>query len=79
MLYVLDKPPMFWRGGSGFITKDMLKQQLPAPAPDVAVYVCGPPGMMNIVSGGKAKDFSQGEVDGHLKALGYTTAHVFKF
>jgi cytochrome-b5 reductase len=43
------------------------------------VLVCGPPGMMNAVSGGKAKDFSQGEVSGILKDLGYTKDQVFKY
>lgn len=77
--YVLDKPPMFWRGGSGFITADMLKAHLPAPGPESMVFVCGPPGLMESVSGNKAKDYTQGEVAGHLKALGYTKEMVFKF
>ncbi|KAJ9538920.1 hypothetical protein OSB04_031653 [Centaurea solstitialis] len=47
--------------------------------------VCGPPGMMEHVSGGKAKDWSQGEVcimclvSGVLKELGYTEEMVYKF
>ena len=77
--YVLDKPPRFWRGGAGFVTADLLKAQLPPPGPATAVYVCGPPGMMASVCGSKAPDYSQGEVDGHLKALGYTKEQVFKF
>jgi cytochrome-b5 reductase len=35
--------------------------------------------MMNAISGGKAKDFSQGEVEGILKGLGYTKEQVFKY
>ncbi len=34
---------------------------------------------MTDISGPKAKDYSQGEVQGILKALGYTSAQVFKF
>ena len=69
MHYVLDKPPLFWRGGSGFVSAEMLKAKMPAPGPDTAIYVCGPPGFMNAVSGGKAKDFTQGELDGAAHEL----------
>lgn len=41
--------------------------------------VCGPPGMMASVSGPKAPDYSQGEVSGLLKELGYTKDNVYKF
>jgi cytochrome-b5 reductase len=41
--------------------------------------VCGPPGMMNHISGDKAKDRSQGELTGILKELGYTAEMVYKF
>ena len=66
---MLDKPPLFWRGGSGFVSAEMLKAKMPAPGPDTAIYVCGPPGFMNAVSGGKAKDFTQGELDGAAHEL----------
>jgi NAD(P)H-flavin reductase len=32
-----------WKQGVGFITKDMLKEQLPAPGVDVLILYCGPP------------------------------------
>jgi cytochrome-b5 reductase len=41
--------------------------------------VCGPPGFMNLVSGDKAKDYTQGPLSGLLKQLGYTENQVFKF
>ncbi|KAG8362619.1 hypothetical protein BUALT_BualtUnG0057800 [Buddleja alternifolia] len=41
--------------------------------------VCGPPGMMKHISGDKAKDWSQGELTGILKELGYTEDMVYKF
>ncbi|EFJ41779.1 hypothetical protein VOLCADRAFT_107549 [Volvox carteri f. nagariensis] len=80
--YVVDKPAwggLFWRGGVGYLTKDMLSKHLPAPAKDSLVMVCGPPGMMEAVSGNKAPDYSQGEVKGLLKELGYDSSSVFKF
>jgi cytochrome-b5 reductase len=78
VLYVLDKPPKGWRGGSGFVTPAMLRETMPAPRDGHLLLVCGPPGMMAAVSGGKAKDYSQGEVGGALQQLGYTSAQVFK-
>jgi cytochrome-b5 reductase len=35
--------------------------------------------MMNAVSGPKAKDYTQGELSGILKTLGFSEANVFKF
>uniref|UniRef100_A0A672I423 cytochrome-b5 reductase n=1 Tax=Salarias fasciatus TaxID=181472 RepID=A0A672I423_SALFA len=32
--------------GSGFVTRDMMEQRLPAAAPDVLVVLCGPPAMI---------------------------------
>jgi len=77
--YVLDKPGFFWKGGKGYITADMLKQKMPPPSNDNMVFVCGPPPMMNVISGNKAPDKSQGELKGLLKGLGYTPDQVFKF
>lgn len=68
-----------WKGGVGFVTADMLRKALPPPSDDSLVLVCGPPGMMGHVSGDKAKDRSQGEVEGLLKQLGYTKDQVYKF
>ena len=79
VLYVLDKPPKGWKGGAGYVTPAMLKETMPPPSDNHLVLVCGPPGMMAAVSGGKAKDFSQGELSGALKVLGYTEKQVFKF
>lgn len=51
----------------------------PPGAPDAMVFVCGPPGLMNAVSGDKAKDKSQGPLSGMLKDMGYSAERVFKF
>ena len=79
VLYVLDRPPSVWTGGAGFITAEMLAARLPPPGASSKVFVCGPPGMMKVVSGAKVSPKDQGEVLGHLKALGYDKDMVFKF
>lgn len=43
------------------------------------VYVCGPPAFMNIVSGDKNEDKTQGEISGLLKEMGYDSSNVYKF
>ena len=77
--YVLDKPGFFWKGGKGYVTSEMLKEKMPPPSADNMVFVCGPPPMMNVISGNKAPDKSQGELKGLLKSLGYSSDMVFKF
>ncbi|KAH0444280.1 hypothetical protein CcaCcLH18_00505 [Colletotrichum camelliae] len=78
--YVLDKPPKEWVGGKGFITKELLKQVLPEPkSENIKVFVCGPPGLMNAVSGNKKSPRDQGELVGVLKELGYSPDQVYKF
>ncbi|KAJ3046323.1 NADH-cytochrome b5 reductase [Rhizophlyctis rosea] len=49
--YVLNEPPSEWTGGVGFVTKDMMKQWLPAPADDVKILICGPPPMVKAMAG----------------------------
>lgn len=79
IFYTVDSPSKNWGGGTGFISKDMVVKGLPAPSNDSLILVCGPPGLMNHISGDKAKDWSQGEVAGVLKELGYTEEMVYKF
>ncbi|MCJ1223369.1 NADH-cytochrome b5 reductase [Toensbergia leucococca] len=45
--YVLNNPPEKWDGGVGFVTPDMIKAKLPAPAKDIKVLLCGPPPMIS--------------------------------
>ncbi|CAL5397118.1 unnamed protein product [Camellia sinensis] len=61
IFYTVDKPSNNWNGGTGYISKDMAIKGLPGPSDDTLILVCGPPGMMNHISGDKAKDYSQGE------------------
>ena len=79
LFYTLDEPPAGWKQGKGFISEQLLKRVLPAASDDVLVCVCGPPGMMTAVSGGKTPDYKQGELTGLLKALGFSESNVFKF
>ncbi|KAL8352604.1 hypothetical protein RB601_002766 [Gaeumannomyces tritici] len=45
--YLLDRPPADWAYGSGYVTRDVLAERMPSPAPDAKVMLCGPPGMVN--------------------------------
>eukprot|EP00667_Euglena_gracilis_P017503 EG_transcript_18452 len=77
--YTLDQPGWMWSGEQGFVTPAMIKKYFPGPRDDAYVYVCGPGPMMGAISGGKAKDYTQGELKGALKECGYTESTVFKF
>lgn len=47
IIYTLDSPkdPSQWRGKRGFITDEMIKQEVPD-YKDRMFYICGPPGMV---------------------------------
>ncbi|KAG7673466.1 hypothetical protein Ndes2526B_g03084 [Nannochloris sp. 'desiccata'] len=78
--YVVDKAEKGWTGGVGYVTAEMLKENMPTPSNDSMVLVCGPPGMMKIISGEKVSPKEQGPLAGLLKdKLGYTEAQVYKF
>ncbi|KAF5204204.1 Nadh-cytochrome b5 reductase-like protein [Thalictrum thalictroides] len=79
IFYTVDEPSKNWRGGAGYISKDMIVKGLPSPSEDTLILVCGPPGLMNHISGNKGKDWSQGELTGLLKEVGYTEDMVYKF
>ncbi|CAA3025636.1 NADH-cytochrome b5 reductase [Olea europaea subsp. europaea] len=79
VFYTDDNPTKDWQGGTGYISNDMVKKGLPGPGEDTLILVCGPPGMMKHISGDKAEDYSQGELTGLLKELGYTENMVYKF
>lgn len=79
--YVLDKAPKEWKGNTGYITKELLKQVLPEPkSENIKIFVCGPPPMYKAISGVKKSPSDQGELDGSLlEKLGYSKDQVFKF
>ncbi|KAF2820193.1 hypothetical protein CC86DRAFT_471334 [Ophiobolus disseminans] len=45
--FMLDKAPLSWAYGKGFVTADVMKEKLPSPGPDTKFMLCGPPGMIN--------------------------------
>jgi len=77
--YILEKPPKNWKEGVGYVSETIIKQQLPPPSDDTLIMVCGPPPMMNAISGPKNKDKTQGELKGLLKSTGYKENQVWKF
>lgn len=78
--YIVDEAPENgWNGETGFVTREMIKKYLPAPTTDTMIFVCGPDPMYKSICGLKAEDKSQGELDGVLKQLGYTSDNVYKF
>eukprot|EP01103_Thecamoeba_quadrilineata_P005042 TRINITY_DN14899_c0_g1_i1.p1 TRINITY_DN14899_c0_g1~~TRINITY_DN14899_c0_g1_i1.p1 ORF type:complete len:286 (-),score=60.00 TRINITY_DN14899_c0_g1_i1:31-888(-) len=80
VVYVVDKSnnPNF-KGQVGYFNKDLGKKFLPSPSKDNLVLVCGPPPMMKVISGDKGPNYTQGELTGILKDLGYTSDQVYKF
>ena len=79
--YVLGHPPEGWTGGQGHIDRDLLKTVLPEPkqGDNIKIFVCGPPGMYNAISGAKKSPQDQGDLTGILKELGYSKEQVYKF
>ncbi|CAM6092304.1 unnamed protein product [Calypogeia fissa] len=77
--YVVSHPTNAWKGGVGHINFDKIMKGLPAPSSDTLIFVCGPPGMTNAISGDKASPKDQGELKGLLKQAGYSAQQVFKF
>ncbi len=47
--YVLNNPPENWSGGVGFVTPDILEQNLPKASDDVKILLCGPPPMVSAI------------------------------
>lgn len=83
MYYVVDKASSLgWKGGIGYVTKQMIADKLPAPSDKSMVFVCGPPPMYKAICGPKGTPEdpkAQGELGGLLNDMGYTSAGVFKF
>ena len=80
--YLVDKATdPAWNGGTGHVTKELLKTVLPEPSSkdNFKVFVCGPPGLYKAVSGTKKSPQDQGELTGMLKELGYGKEQVYKF
>jgi len=78
--YALSHPEGGWRGHKGRVDKDLISRLMPKPdlGNDALIMVCGPTGFYDTISGQKAKDFTQGELSGALKDLGYKKEQVLK-
>ena len=61
--HVLEQPPAGWTQGTGRISEPIMRQHLPAPAPDTAVFLCGPPLMVDAL-------------EGTLKSIGYSEQSI---
>ena len=65
--YTVDvKPETAWDYSVGFVSADLIKQQLPAPGEDTIILYCGPPPFEEMMLK-------------HLTGLGYSKDMVFKF
>jgi len=51
LVLIIDKAlnPETWKYPTGYITKDLLKEYMPAPSDETLILSCGPPPMCNIV------------------------------
>lgn len=63
----------------GFVTASAIRSLLPPPSSEHLIYVCGPPPMMEAISGGKKSPSDQGPIKGALMELGYSPDMVYKF
>ncbi|PWZ03696.1 NADH-cytochrome b5 reductase 2 [Testicularia cyperi] len=81
VVYGLDKLPKGFKGFEGYLTKELAATNLPKPdlANKTKIFVCGPPGQVEAVSGGKGPKGSQGELKGLLADMGYQADQVYKF
>jgi cytochrome-b5 reductase len=75
----VDKPVADWKHYKGYVNEKMIKETMPQPDEGNIIMVCGPPPMLESVSGPKGPNFTQGEVGGTLKKMSYSSDHVFKF
>ena len=64
--YTLDRPADGWTGSKGFVTLDMIKANLPPPADDTLILLCGPKPMVDMM-------------EKNLIAIGYTENMYFKY
>ncbi|KPI85835.1 putative Nadh-cytochrome b5 reductase [Leptomonas seymouri] len=82
-LTLLDVPHR-WLGGIGYVNEAMISAFMPKPGEkNTKILVCGPPPMLQAISGDKlfeaGKPPQQGAVEGLLKSLGYKEDQVFKY
>ncbi|KAI8899955.1 hypothetical protein BC833DRAFT_524085, partial [Globomyces pollinis-pini] len=74
--YTVEKPNWNWKGLTGRLNSDLLRNTLPKDE-DSVILVCGPEGLVNAVSGPKIGE-QQGPLGGILEQLGYKPNQVYK-
>jgi cytochrome-b5 reductase len=81
--YTVDRVPpgQKWDQEVGYISEQMIRKYMPGPEKgnEILIAVCGPPAMMDHVSGRKISSTIQGELKGILKNMGYTEQNVYRF
>jgi cytochrome-b5 reductase len=45
--YTVDRPTPLWKYSTGFISEQMIAEHLPKPSESAAIFMCGPPAMIN--------------------------------
>ena len=70
MYYTIDKigegKGDSWKGGIGYVTREMASEHIPPPSDDNLVLVCGPPPMYKALSGEKKSPKDQGRVQHYV-------------
>jgi cytochrome-b5 reductase len=84
MYLTLLEVPHRWLGGIGYVNEAMISTFMPKPGEkNTKILVCGPPPMLQAVSGDKlfeaGKPPQQGALGGLLRNLGYKEDQVFKY
>jgi cytochrome-b5 reductase len=79
--YVLEHPPSNTdQYEKGYVTDKMIKEMMGGDDNNKRkIFICGPSKMMALVSGERARDYSQGQVTGILARLGFTSNEIWKF
>ncbi len=81
MYYTIDKigegKGDSWKGGIGYVTREMASEHIPPPSDDNLVLVCGPPPMYKALSGEKKSPKDQGRVQHHVIVHQAQQAKVF--
>ena len=58
-----------WKGGVGYVTREMATEHIPPPSDDNLILVCGPPPMYKALSGEKKSPKEQGRSRKHMPHL----------
>lgn len=67
LFFTLDRPGPNWTQGTGFVSADMIQQNLAAPSENTLVLMCGPPPMVNFAC------------KPNLDKLGYCASRCFAY